>query len=162
MTEAVYPGSLDPITNGHLDLINRAKKIFDGIHVAVLENPSKDSLFSTPKRVDLIKTVTAGIPNVTVGHFDGLLVDYLSKRQSNVILRGLRALSDFEYEFQMSMMNKRLSGDIETLYMMTGEDHSFVSSSLVKEVAEYGGDISSLVPEPVESALSEKYEEYEP
>lgn len=159
MTEAVYPGSLDPITYGHLDLINRANRIFEDIHVAVLENPSKDPLFSTKKRVELIEEVTEGIDSVSVGSFDGLLVDYIRSRTSNVILRGLRALSDFEYEFQMSMMNKRLEEDVETLYMMTGEDHSFVSSSLVKEVARYGGDISTLVPDAVEQALRDAYEE---
>jgi pantetheine-phosphate adenylyltransferase len=155
MTEAVYPGSLDPITNGHLDLINRANRIFDEIHVAVLENPSKDALFSTERRLEFIEIATRDIDAVSVGHFNGLLVDYVKQRKSNVILRGLRALSDFEYEFQMSMMNKRLAAEVETLYMMTGEDHSFVSSSLVKEVAQYGGDISSLVPSIVEEALRE-------
>lgn len=159
MTEAVYPGSLDPITHGHLDLINRANRIFEEIHVAVLENPSKDPLFSTERRLEFIETATRDIDAVSVGHFNGLLVDYVSQRKSNVILRGLRALSDFEYEFQMSMMNKRLAEDVETLYMMTGEDHSFVSSSLVKEVAQYGGDITSLVPPIVEDALRETYEE---
>ncbi len=155
MTEAVYPGSLDPITNGHLDLINRANRIFDEIHVAVLENPSKEALFSTEERLKFIETATREIDEVSAGHFNGLLVDYVKQRESNVILRGLRALSDFEYEFQMSMMNKRLAEDVETLYMMSGEDHSFVSSSLVKEVAQYGGDISSLVPSIVEEALRE-------
>ncbi|MFB6344580.1 MAG: pantetheine-phosphate adenylyltransferase [bacterium] len=158
MTEAVYPGSLDPITLGHLDLIDRASRIFDDIHVAVVTNPSKNPLFSSDKRVELIKEVTSDRPMVTVGSFDGLLVDYIKQRQSQVILRGLRALSDFEYEFQMSMMNKRLAEDVETIYMMTGEDHSFVSSSLVKEVAEYGGDIDSLVPGPVKEALADKFE----
>lgn len=159
MTEAVYPGSLDPITHGHLDLINRANRIFDDIHVAVLENPSKDALFSPERRVELIREVTRDMDSVTVGSFNGLLVDYIRSRTSNVILRGLRALSDFEYEFQMSMMNKRLEEDVETIYMMTGEDHSFVSSSLVKEVAQYGGDISTLVPDAVEEALRNTYEE---
>jgi pantetheine-phosphate adenylyltransferase len=158
MTEAVYPGSLDPLTNGHLDLINRANRIFDEIHVAVLENPSKEALFDTERRLELIEVATRDIDAVSVGHFDGLLVEYVQQRKSDVILRGLRALSDFEYEFQMSMMNKRLANEVETLYMMTGEDHSFVSSSLVKEVAQYGGDISSLVPPVVEEALQEVYE----
>lgn len=160
MSEAVYPGSLDPITNGHLDLVNRANRIFDRIHVAVLENPSKDPLFTTERRVELIKSVTDEIESVSVGHFDGLLVEYVQQRGSDVILRGLRALSDFEYEFQMSMMNKRLAQNVETMYMMTDEDHSFVSSSLVKEVAEYGGDVSSLVPESVERALKSEFEDY--
>lgn len=160
MTEAVYPGSLDPITHGHLDMIDRANRIFDNIHVAVVTNPSKEPLFSTQKRVELIEEVTDDRPSVSVGSFNGLLVDYIKQRGSQVILRGLRALSDFEYEFQMSMMNKRLAEDVETMYMMTGEDHSFVSSSLVKEVAEYGGDVSSLVPQPVERALTRKFEDY--
>lgn len=161
MTEAVYPGSLDPITHGHLDMIDRANRIFDNIHVAVVTNPSKEPLFSTQKRVELIEEVTDDRPSVSVGSFNGLLVDYIKQRGSQVILRGLRALSDFEYEFQMSMMNKRLAEDVETIYMMTGEDHSFVSSSLVKEVAQFGGDIDSLVPGPVQEALAEKFEEYE-
>lgn len=158
MTRAVYPGSLDPITNGHLDMITRANRIFDHIHVAVVTNPSKDPLFSTAKRVELIEEVVSDFDSVSVDSFDGLLVDYVNSCDSNVILRGLRALSDFEYEFQMSMMNKRLAEDIETVYMMTGEEHSFVSSSLVKEVAEFGGDINSLVPDPVEAVLRQKFD----
>lgn len=158
MVEAVYPGSLDPITNGHLDMINRANRIFDRIHVAVLENPDKEPLFTTSRRVELIKESTSDLNSVSVGHFTGLLVNYVKHRDSNVILRGLRALSDFEYEFQMSMMNKRLNQEIETFYMMAGEDHSFVSSSLVKEVTQYGGDIHTLVPPPVEQALKEKFD----
>ncbi len=159
MSEAVYPGSLDPITYGHLDLINRANRIFDHIHVAVLENPAKDPLFPTKRRVEFIEAVLEDIDSISVGHFDGLLVEYVKRRNSNVILRGLRALSDFEYEFQMSMMNKRLANSVETIYMMTGEDHSFVSSSLVKEVAGYGGDVSSLVPGRVEEALAEEFDD---
>lgn len=160
MTKAVYPGSLDPITNGHLDLIERARRIFDDVHVAVVTNPSKDPLFSVSKRVELIEAVFEGEDGISVGFFDGLLVEYVRRVDSNVILRGLRALSDFEYEFQMSAMNKRLAEDVETVYMMTNEDYSFLSSSIVKEVAQFGGDVSSLVPDPVEEALAEKYERF--
>ncbi len=155
MTLAVYPGTLDPITNGHLDMIRRAHAIFDQIHVAVVDNPNKDPLFSVERRVELLHKTVDPLEKVSVGHFDGLLVDYVESMGANVILRGLRALSDFEYEFQMSLMNKRLNQNIETVYMMTGEQHSFVSSSIVKEVARLGGDISSLVPRPVEEALME-------
>lgn len=159
MTLAVYPGSLDPITNGHLDLIRRAHTIFDEIHVAVVINPNKESLFSVERRVGLISKAVEPLEQVSVGSFEGLLVDYVDSLGANVILRGLRALSDFEYEFQMSLMNKRLNRDIETVYMMTGEEHSFVSSSIVKEVAQFGGEISSLVPRPVEEALRATYGE---
>lgn len=160
MTRAVYPGSLDPITNGHLDLIERARRIFEDVHVAVVTNPSKDPLLTVSRRVELIERVFEGEEGVSVGSFDGLLVEYVRSVDSNVILRGLRALSDFEYEFQMSAMNKRLAEDVETVYMMTNEDYSFLSSSIVKEVAQFGGDVSSLVPDPVEEVLAEKYESF--
>ncbi len=154
---AVYPGSFDPITYGHLDLIERASNVFDHLLVAVVESPRKETLFSAEERVGLIGQVCEEFPGVAVDSFDGLLVDFVRSTGSSVILRGLRAISDFEYEFQMSMMNKRLAPDIETFYMMTGEDHSFVSSSIVKEVASHGGDIASLAPEPVVNKLKKKY-----
>ncbi len=160
MTKAVYPGSLDPITNGHLDLIERARRIFDEVHVAVVTNPSKDPLLTVSRRVELIERVVEGEEGISVGSFDGLLVEYVRQVDSNVILRGLRALSDFEYEFQMSAMNKRLAEDIETVYMMTSDDYSFLSSSIVKEVAQFGGDVGSLVPDPVEEVLAEKYDSF--
>jgi len=157
MTEAIYPGSFDPITNGHLNLIDRASSIFDSIHVAVVTNPNKDPLFSADDRVELIERSLEDRENVSVASFDGLLVDYVQNRGANVILRGLRALSDFEYEFQMSTMNKRLVDDIETIYMMAGEQYSFLSSSIVKEVGEFDGEIESLVPPEVAEALKKKF-----
>ena len=157
MTEAIYPGSFDPITNGHLNLIDRASSIFDSIHVAVVTNPNKDPLFSADTRVELIEQSLENHESVSVASFEGLLVDYVQKRGGNVILRGLRALSDFEYEFQMSTMNKRLAEDVETIYMMAGEQYSFLSSSIVKEVREFDGDIESLVPPEVAEALKKKF-----
>lgn len=157
MTEAIYPGSFDPITNGHLDLIDRASSIFDSIHVAVVTNPNKQPLFSAETRVDLINQALAERENVTVDNFDGLLVDYVHECGANVILRGLRALSDFEYEFQMSTMNKRLADDVETIYMMAGEQYSFLSSSIVKEVGQFDGEIDSLVPPVVAKKLKEEF-----
>lgn len=158
MTEAIYPGSFDPITNGHLDLIERARQIFDAVHVAVVTNPHKDSLFNEEKRVEMIERSIPSTDEVTVDSFNGLLVDYVQERESNVILRGLRALSDFEYEFQMSTMNKRLAEDVETVYMMAGEEYSFLSSSIVKEVRQFGGDIEDLVPEVVAEQLSRRFD----
>jgi len=155
---AVYPGSFDPITYGHLDLIERASTVFDHLLVAVVESPRQETLFSVDERVSLIEGACKKYPGVTVESFDGLLVDFVRQTGSSVILRGLRAISDFEYEFQMSMMNKRLAADIETFYMMTGEDHSFVSSSIVKEVASHGGDISSLAPASVVEKLRLKFD----
>jgi len=157
MTNVIYPGSFDPITNGHLDLITRAVRIFDHVHVAVVSNPNKRPLFSVDSRVSMIDRATNDLSEVSVDSFEGLLVDYVSDRNSNVILRGLRALSDFEYEFQMSTMNKRLAEDIETVYMMAGEEYSFLSSSIVKEVYQFGGDIESLVPDVVVEYLGNKF-----
>ncbi len=156
--KAVYPGSFDPLTYGHLDLIKRSLRVFQQLEVAVVSNPAKQALLSVTDRVDLIRQVCGGWSGITVNAFDGLLVDYVQTTGSRVILRGLRAVSDFEYEFQMSMMNKRLADEIETFYMMTGEDHSFVSSSTVKEVASLGGDISSFVPAVVENKLLQTLE----
>ncbi|MFP4687953.1 MAG: pantetheine-phosphate adenylyltransferase [bacterium] len=159
MSLAIYPGSFDPITNGHIDLIERADNIFDRVEVAVADNMQKKALLTVEERVELIREVIGDWNDVAVNQFDGLLVEFVRSRKANVILRGLRAVSDFEYEFQMSMMNKRLASKIETVYMMTGEDHSFVSSSTVKEVARLGGDISSVVPRPVEKKLKEKFQD---
>lgn len=158
MSKAIYPGSLDPITNGHLDLIRRATRIFDHIHVAVVVNPNKEPFFTVDERLEMIREAVSGWDGVGVGSFDGLLVNYVRDRGARVILRGLRALSDFEYEFQMSMMNKRLADEVETVYMMPAEEHSFVSSSLVKEVASFGGDISTLVPPVVRARMEQHYD----
>lgn len=157
MKVAVYPGSFDPITYGHLDLVERSSKIFDRVIVAVLINSSKKALFSIEERKEMIREATKHIPNVEVDHFSGLLVDYMLSINANVILRGLRAISDFEYELQIASINKKLSENIETVFLMTNNKHSFISSSMVKEVASYGADVSELVPSQVEKALRKKY-----
>ncbi|MCD8788309.1 pantetheine-phosphate adenylyltransferase [Mammaliicoccus sciuri] len=153
---AVVPGSFDPITLGHIDIIKRSAKIFDEIHVSVLKNGSKKGLFSTEERVELIKEAVQDVPNIVVNSFHGLLVDFCKEINANTIVRGLRAVSDFEYEMQLTSMNKKLDDDIETLYMMTNNHYSFISSSVVKEVAQFDGDISEFVPENVNKALKEK------
>ena len=154
---AICPGSFDPITNGHLDIISRGAKIFDEVVVVIFNNLSKSPLFTVEERIDLIEKATADLPNVSVDVSDGLLVDYASKRKAHAILRGLRAVSDFEYEMQITSMNKKLEPNIETLFMMTNNQYSFLSSSIVKEVAQYNGNINDLVPEPVAKALLEKF-----
>lgn len=153
----VVPGSFDPITNGHLDIIKRAAKVFGDVRVAVMNNSSKNSLFSVEERVALIEEVTAGIPNVKVESSSGLLIDYAKSIGASAIVRGLRAVSDFEYEMQITSMNRVLDESIETFFIMTNNQYSFLSSSIVKEVAKYGGEISVLVPKPVELALKNKY-----
>lgn len=154
---AICPGSFDPITLGHLDIIKRGANIFDKVYVVVLNNSAKSSLFSVEERIELIRKVTENIPNVEVDSHGGLLVDYANEKNANVILRGLRAVSDFEYEMQISSVNKTLSNEIETLFMMTKNNYSFLSSSIVKEVAKYNGDISKFVPLSVEEALKKKF-----
>ncbi|CDF57904.1 pantetheine-phosphate adenylyltransferase [Thermobrachium celere] len=154
----VYPGSFDPITNGHLDIIQRAAKIFDKVIVAVLENPEKKNpLFSANERVELIKRVVNGIENVEVESFKGLLIDFMKKKESKVIIKGLRAVSDFEYEFQMALMNNKLDENIETLFMMTSSQYSYLSSSSVKQVAMYGGCLKGLVPEEIIEDIKNKF-----
>ncbi|CAM4031115.1 phosphopantetheine adenylyltransferase [Bacillus manliponensis] len=154
---AISSGSFDPITLGHLDIIKRGAKVFDEVYVVVLNNSSKKPLFSVEERLSLIEEATKDIPNVKVDSHSGLLVDYARMRKANVILRGLRAVSDFEYEMQITSMNRKLEENIETFFMMTNNQYSFLSSSIVKEVARYGGSVSGLVPPVVERALKEKF-----
>ncbi|MBF2580250.1 pantetheine-phosphate adenylyltransferase [Listeria welshimeri] len=154
---AVIPGTFDPITNGHLDIIERAAKIFDVLYVAVLNNSSKKPLFTVEERMEMIKQVTAHLPNVAVESASGLTVDYAVKRGATAIVRGLRAVSDFEYEMQIASMNRTLNAEIETFFVMTNTKYSFLSSSMVKEVAQYHGDISELVPEMVNRAIQVKF-----
>ncbi len=149
MRVAIYPGSFDPVTNGHLDIITRGSKLFDKLIVGVLVNIDKKGLFTIDERVDLIKKVTAHLPNVEVISFNGLLVNLAKKYDARIILKGLRAVSDFEYEFQMALMNSQLDSDIETLFMMTSAEYSYLSSSSVKQVAKFGGNITGLVPDEI-------------
>jgi pantetheine-phosphate adenylyltransferase len=144
----VCPGSFDPVTNGHLDVVERASRLYDEVTVAVLVNDSKAGLFEVPERIEMLQEVTAGLGNVKVDSFQGLLVDYCRERDIPVVVKGLRAVSDFDYELQMSQMNNRLTG-IETLFVATNPEYSFLSSSLVKEVAKWGGDVAGLVPDAV-------------
>lgn len=153
---AIYPGSFDPPTNGHLDLIERGSKIFDELMVAILRNPEKSPLFSVGERRKMLEDLTADFKNVTVDTFDGLTVEYAAKVKASAVLRGIRALSDYEYELQMALMNRKLRPELETVFMMPAEKYSYLSSRLVREVARLGGDVSKLVPELVEHRLKEK------
>jgi pantetheine-phosphate adenylyltransferase len=155
-TTAIYPGSFDPVTNGHLDLIARGARIFDRLVVAVLQNLDKAPLFSAQERVEMLREVTREWSNVEVDMFDGLLVDYVRRRNAQVILRGIRAISDYEYELQMALMNRRLEATVETMFMMPAERYSYVSSRLVREVAQLGGPIEGLVPPLVVERLKSK------
>jgi pantetheine-phosphate adenylyltransferase len=158
MTRAVCPGSFDPPTNGHLDVVARAAALFDEVVVAVLINKNKKGLFTVDERLEMLREITAPYPNVRVGSFHGLLVDYCRENDIQAIVKGLRVVTDFEYELQMAQMNQRLSG-VDTLFMSTSPDYSFVSSSLVKEVATYGGDVAHLLPESVHRHLLERVTE---
>ena len=151
---AIYPGSFDPITNGHLDLIQRGSRMFDRLIVAVLRNDAKKPLFTVEERKEMLCEVLHVYPHVEIDSFDGLLVDYASARQATVLLRGIRAISDYEYEWQMALMNRRLRPEIETVFMMANEAYSFISSRLVKEVFSLGGNIAGLVPPSVEARLN--------
>lgn len=153
---AVYPGSFDPITNGHLDLIRRGTGLFDQLIVAVLRNPEKAGLFSVEERLELMRESLLDIPTVEVAAFDGLLVDFAHDRGARHILRGIRALSDFEYEFQMALMNRRLAPDLETVFLMPREEFTFLSSRLVREVARLGGPVDAFVPPPVARCIKER------
>lgn len=154
---AIYPGSFDPLTNGHLSLIQRGLKMFDSLIVAVAVNPKKTPLFSVEERREMIREAVANDPRVEIDDFQGLLVDFAKKRKLNVVLRGLRAVSDFEFEFQLANMNRRLSPELETVFMMTGEDYFYISSNLVREVASFGGDVEGTVPPNVLEKLKAKY-----
>lgn len=155
-TIAIYPGSFDPITNGHLDLIERGSQLFDRLIVALLTNLEKDPLFSMSERVEMLRAVAGKIPNVSVDTFRGLLVDYAARKKAQAILRGIRAFSDYEYELQMALMNRKLAPNLETVFLMPGESYTYVSSRLVREIIRHGGSVKGLVPELVEERLREK------
>jgi pantetheine-phosphate adenylyltransferase len=158
MTVALYPGTFDPLTNGHLDLIMRSVRMFDKVIVAIFENTMKGPLFTVEERRRLIEESTRGLGNIEIATFSNtLLVFYAKQRQAHVIIRGLRAIADFEYEFQMTLMNRRLDEDIETVFLMPREEYTYVASRLIKEVAAYGGNVEELVPPPVALALKEKF-----
>ena len=156
MTVAVYPGSFDPVTNGHIDILERTSRVFDHIVVAVIHNVTKQALFTLEERVELIKESTKHLDNVEVECFNGLLADFLKAREATVIIRGLRSMTDFEYESQMSMMNKKLFPEIDTIFIVSDSQYTFVSSSGIKEAAMLGGDVSSMVPSAVEKGLQDK------
>ncbi|MBW2027762.1 MAG: pantetheine-phosphate adenylyltransferase [Deltaproteobacteria bacterium] len=154
---AVYPGTFDPITNGHLSIVNRALKIFDKLIIAILNNPQKEPLFTLEERTYMIKEVLKDRDNIEVDSFDGLLVDYVVRKNSNVVLRGLRAMSDFEYEFQMALMNRKLNREVQSIFLMTDYKWFYTSSTIIKEAASFNGDISGLVPPIVCRKLKEKF-----
>ncbi len=158
MRIAVYPGSFDPITNGHLDIIERASKIFDKVVVGVLNNKNKKPRFTSDERVMLIKKVTSHLDNVETASFDGLLVDFAKSHNASVIIKGLRTVNDFEYEFQMALLNKTLDNECETMFMMTNSKYSYISSSMVNELAGYKGDLAGLVPSEIIQYIKDKYE----
>ena len=153
---AIYPGSFDPLTLGHLDLIERGSRLFDHLTVGVLTNPDKDALFTVAERVEMLEAVTRGIAKVSVETFRGLLVSYAAQKNATAVLRGIRAFSDFEYELQMALMNRKLEPQVETVFLMPAESYLYVSSRLVKEIAEYGGSVKDLVPPLVEEKLRQK------
>src|SRR5437868_2770805 len=156
MRTAIYPGSFDPLTNGHLDVIQRAVKLFDRVVVAVAKNEGKQPLFTLEERLDLVRTSIKGIKNVEADSFDSLLVDYVDQHNAQAIVRGLRAVSDFEFEFQLALMNRKLNERVETIFMMPKDTYTFLSSRIIKEIARLGGDISAFVPAHVQTALNTK------
>jgi pantetheine-phosphate adenylyltransferase len=156
MRTAIYPGSFDPLTNGHLDVIERAVKLFDRVVVAVAKNESKNPLFSLEERVELVRQTIKHIPNAEVDSFDRLLVDYVNQRNAQAIVRGLRAISDFEFEFQLALMNRKLNEKVETIFMMPKDTYTFLSSRIIKEIARLGGDVTAFVPAHVRTSLIEK------
>jgi len=156
MKKALYPGSFDPVTHGHVDVIRRAVKIFDGLILAVANNPTKKPLFSLDERVEMIKSVTSNIEGIEIDTFDGLLVDFVAHKKASVVVRGLRSMSDFEYEFQMALTNRKLCSSVETIFMMPSESYSYLSSKLIKEAAALGANIKAFVPVFVAKAVKEK------
>lgn len=154
---AIYPGSFDPVTNGHIDIVARGLKLFDKIIVAILHNPAKKSLFTVEERVELLTICLKNNSAIEIDSFNGLLVDYAARRNAQAILRGLRAVSDFEYEFQLALMNRRLNREVQTVFLMTGMRWIFTSSSIIKEAAQFGGNISGMVPPEVNKRLKEKF-----
>jgi pantetheine-phosphate adenylyltransferase len=159
MATAIYPGSFDPITNGHLDIIERASRIFGKVIVTVMENPRKNPMFPIRERLEMLQITTQGMANVEVDCYRGLLIDYVKQKNANIIIKGLRAISDFEFEFQMALINRKLDQDVETMFMMTNSKYSYLSSSIVKEVASYGGNVEGLVPDCVYQRIVRKYKE---
>ena len=157
MRVAVYPGSFDPVTNGHIDIIKRSSKVYDKVIVGVLDNVNKKPLFSVTERVDMLKVVTDPIDNVEVDSFSGLLVDFARLKGATVIVKGLRTVADFEYEFQMALLNKALNPEYETMFMMTDTKYSYISSSMVKELARYNGNLAGIVPPEIEEKIKHKY-----
>src|SRR5438552_3639222 len=157
MRRAIYPGSFDPVTNGHLDVIERARKLFDEVVVAVAHNDEKQPLFPLKERLDLLRKTAGKIDNVRIAEFKGLLVEFARAEKAGAVIRGLRAVSDFEFEFQMALMNRKLDADVETIFLMPKEEYTYLSSRLVKEIARLGGDVSSFVPAAVAHTLSRKF-----
>ena len=153
---AIYPGSFDPVTHGHLDVVERARKLFDEVIVAVADNDEKSPLFTLEERLDLLRQTLGKINNVRIAHFSGLLVDFARQQQASAVIRGLRAISDFEFEFQMALMNRKLEGNVETMFLMPKEEYTYLSSRIVKEIARLGGDVSKFVAAPVAKALAAK------
>ena len=158
MKTAVYPGTFDPATNGHIDIIERALKLFDKLYILVGENPQKETTFTAEERVEMLKSSLKKHNNkIVIEHFEGLLLDYVKKKKSNVIVRGLRAISDFEFEFQRAQFNREFAKDIESIFIMTKDDYAFLSSSIIKEIAMFGGSVKGFVPKIVEKKLKEKF-----
>jgi pantetheine-phosphate adenylyltransferase len=157
MRRAIYPGSFDPVTNGHLDVIARARKLFDEVVVAVAHNIEKEPLFSLEERLELLRDVLRNEPGVRIGQFEGLLVEFAIAEEACAVIRGLRAVSDFEFEFQMALMNRKLQGSVETIFLMPKEEYTYLSSRLVKEIARLGGDVSNFVPPGAGKALAQKF-----
>jgi pantetheine-phosphate adenylyltransferase len=157
MRAAIYPGSFDPVTNGHLDVIERARKLFDEVIVAVAHNEEKQALFSLEERLELLRQSIGKIDNVRIAQFDGLLVEFAAAQKASAVVRGLRAVSDFEFEFQMALMNRKLEANVETIFLMPKEEYTYLSSRIIKEIARLGGDVSSFVPPVVGKALARKF-----